>query len=135
MSATKRQLTAKRIRWAARIITLVITVLFLWFLIGETIMSIQEEGFKFYAESLFIVVPTAIAVSGCIVSWWRERVGGSLLILASIAFGIFPSVSAEQHQVPWSMLDALLNWLMLGSEFLIVGILFLMSSWLSQKTP
>jgi len=120
-------------RWAARIIGIVILVLFLWFLIGEVIMSIQTKGFKFEAESLFIVIPTVIALSGCIVSWWRERVGGSLLILASIAFGIFPSVSAQQHQVPWSVGQALVHWLMIGSEFLVAGVLFLISSWLSRR--
>ena len=136
MTATNQNRLAKRIRWAARIIGLVITVFLLMLLIGETVTSIQAEGFKFDAESLFVVVPAVIALAGYIVSWWRELVGGSLLILVSIAFGIFPSVSAQQHQVPgWSVLQALQGWLMLGSPFFIAGVLFLLSWWLSRKTP
>lgn len=101
------------------------------FLIGETVMSIQAEGLKFNVESLFIVVPAVIALAGYIVSWWREQVGGSLLILVSITFGILPSISAQPS---WSVLQALQGWLMLGSPFLITGVLFLISSWLSRKT-
>jgi hypothetical protein len=133
MSATKQQRLAKRMRLAARVIGVVITTFFLLFLIGETITSIQAEGFKFDAESLFVVVPAVIALAGYIVSWWRERVGGSLLILVSIAFGILPSVGAQQHQVPWSMLQALQGWLILGSPFLVAGVLFLLSWWLTRK--
>ena len=131
MSTTKQQRIQKRIRWAARIIGLVITVFLLMFLIGETIMSIQAEGLKFDVEGLFIVVPALVALAGYIVSWWRERAGGLLLILVSITFGVLPSISA---QPPWSVLEALQGWLMLGSPFLIIGVLFLISSWLSRKT-
>ena len=101
------------------------------FLIGETVMSIQAEGLKFDVESLLIVVPAVIALAGYIVSWWREQVGGSLLILVSIAFGILPSINAQPS---WSVLQALQGWLMLGLPFLITGVLFLISSWLSRKT-
>ena len=131
MSTTKQQRIQKRIRWAARIIGLLIIAFFLMFLIGETVMSTQAEGLKFDVESLFIVVPAVIALAGYIVSWWREQVGGSLLILVSIAFGILPSISAQPS---WSVLQALQGWLMLGSPFLITGVLFLISSWLSRKT-
>ena len=131
MSTTKQQRIQKRIRWTARIIGLVTIAFFLIFLIGETVMSIQAEGLKFDVESLFIVVPTVIALAGYIVSWWREQVGGSLLILVSIAFGILPSINAQPS---WSVLQTLQGWLMLGSPFLITGVLFPISSWLSRKT-
>ena len=133
MSGTSRQLLAKRMRWAARIIGLVLLVFFLLFLIGETITSIQAEGFKFDPDSLFVIVPTVIALAAYIVSWWQEGVGGSLLILVSIAIGILPSVSARP---PWSMslLQALRGWLILGLPFLITGVLFLISSRLSRST-
>jgi len=131
MSATKRQRIAKRTRWAARIIGLVVIAFFSLILIGETITSIQAEGFEFDVESLLVIVPLVIALAGYIISWWREQVGGLLLILVSIAFGILPSISA---QPAWSMLEALQGWLILGLPFLVVGVLFLTSSWLSKKT-
>jgi lipoprotein signal peptidase len=92
-------------------------------------MSIQAEGFKFDVESLFIVVPAVIALAGIVVSWWREQLGGSLLILVSIAFGVLPSMGAG-----WSILRALQGWLMLGLPFLVAGVLFLISWWLSRRT-
>jgi hypothetical protein len=125
----RKQGLAKGMRWAARIVGLVITAFLLMMVIGETITSIQAEGFKFDVESLFVVVPAVIALAACIVSWWRERLGGSLLILVSIAFGVLPSIGAG-----WSLLRALQGWLMLGLPFLIAGILFLISSWLSRKS-
>ncbi len=131
MSTAKRQRIAKRTRWAARIIGLIFIAFFLLMLIGETITSIQAEGFEFEVESLLVVVPLLIALAGYIISWWRERVGGSLLILVSIVFGILPPIAAQPS---WSTSEALQGWLILGLPFLVAGVLFLISSWLSRKT-
>jgi hypothetical protein len=100
-------------------------------LIGEAITSIQAEDFEFHAESLFVAVLLAIALAGYIISWWRELVGGSLLILVSIVFGIFPTIGA---QLSWSMSEALGDWLILISPFLVAGVLFLISWWFSRET-
>jgi hypothetical protein len=100
----------------------------------QNLMSMQNEGFKFDIDNLLVVVPSMIALSGCIVSWWREQIGGSLLILASVAYGILLYISTLQHQLLWSMLALFLNWLILGSVFLIAGILFIVLSRLSDET-
>jgi hypothetical protein len=125
--------TGEKVKWVARIITLVIAAssLIMWI---QNLMSMQNEGFKFDIDNLLVVVPSMIALSGCIVSWWREQIGGSLLILASVAYGILLYISTLQHQLLWSMLALFLNWLILGSVFLIAGILFIVLSRLSDET-
>jgi hypothetical protein len=129
-----RWATDEKIRWAVRIIVLVITVssLISW---TQSVIFMKNEGFKFSVDTLFIVVPFVIALSGCIASWWRERVAGTLLIFASIAYGILLYLSALQHDFLWSVLALFLSWLMFGSVFLIAGILFFVSRWLSRKQP
>lgn len=134
MTVTESNRASVIIRWVARIIGLIILVLFLMVLIGETVTSIQDEGFKFDAESLYIILPVLVAITAYILSWWYKTIGGSLLIAVSIIFGVLPSISARQHQTEWSISQALLGWLILGLPFLITGILFLISAYLDRKT-
>lgn len=126
-----RKRPAKKIRLAARIVGGIITVFFLWFLIGETVMSVQSEGFTFDAESLFILVPVIITLAGYIVSWWQERGGGSLLVLAYLLL----SFSSTIHSLYYgSGFHFYAGMFLLALPFLIAGILFLISSQLSQRT-
>ena len=124
--------TNEKVRWATRVITLVIALSYL--IVGiKVVMSIQNEGFKFIIDNLLVVVPSMIALSGCIVSWWQERVGSSLLILASVVYGILLYISNLQHQYLWPMLTLFLSWIIPGSIFLIAGILLIVLSRLSRK--
>ena len=124
--------TNEKVRWATRVITLVIALSYL--IVGiKVVMSIQNEGFKFIIDNLLVVVPSVIALSGCIVSWWQERVGSSLLILASVVYGILLYISNLQHQYLWPMLTLFLSWIIPGSIFLIAGILLIVLSRLSRK--
>ena len=125
--------TSEEVKWATRIITLAIALFYL--IVGiQNVMSMQNEDFKLDVDNLLVVVPSVIALSGCIASWWRERVGGSLLIVASVAYCVLLYISNLQHQLLWPMLTLFLNCLIPGSIFLIAGILFLICSRLSQKT-
>jgi len=128
-----RRRTSEEVKWATRIITLAIALFYLTVGI-QNVMSMQNEDFKLDVDNLLVVVPSVIALSGCIVSWWREWVGGSLLILASVAYGVLLYISNLQHQLLWPALTLFLNWLIPGSIFLIAGIMFLICSRLSQKT-
>jgi hypothetical protein len=134
MTGTENNRASGIISWVARIIGLIILVFLLMILIGETVTSIQDEGFTFDAESLYIIIPTVIALTAYILSWWYKTIGGSLLIFVSITFGVLPSISARQHQAEWSVSHALQGWLILGLPFLIIGVLFLISAYLDRKT-
>jgi hypothetical protein len=122
------------INWAARILGLIVLVFFLMILIGEMVTAIQDEGFEFDVESLYVILPTIIALTGYILGWWHKITGGSLLIFVSIVFGILTSVSAWQHQTPWSSVRAFVAWSIIGLPFLVIGALYLISAYLDRKT-
>jgi hypothetical protein len=126
-----RKRLAKYLRLIARIIGGIITVFFLWFLIGETVMSIPAEGFTFDVESLFIVVSVIIALAGYIVSWWQERGGGSLLILSYLLLSFSPTIHSLYYGPGFQFYAGMF---LLALPFLIAGILFLIYSQLSKRT-
>ena len=123
----------KGFRWSARIIGILVIAFFLMFLIGETVMAIQEEGFEgIELEGFFVALPIIIAAAGFIVSWWRERVGGSILIVAYFLSG-FISAIVSLYQGEGFHLRAPIWWL-ITIPFLVAGVLFLICSSLSRKT-
>jgi len=139
MPATKRDRLAKRMRRVARIVGLVIVVLGLLFGTSEAGTHITEiEGFKvivFYLQSFLMGSSAIIALVGCIISWWRVLPAGILLILAGVALPVIARLPASfrtpttPHETPIIMA------LLAGSPFLVAGVLFLLSWWLSRKTP
>ena len=123
MSTIKQQRLAKRIRWAARIIGLLAAAFFLVFLIGEIVifMAMQQEmGLIRGVLNAMLVI---VAVAGCIVSWWRQWLAGILLILTSFAL-VISGIAVYGFTIV----------LLFGSPFLVAGVLFLLSWWLSRKT-
>ena len=139
MPATNKNRLAKRIKRAARIVGLGIVVLGLLFGSGEAGTHITEiEGFKvivLYLQSLLMGSSAIIALVGCIISWWRVLPAGILLILAGVALPVIVRLPASfrtpttPHETPIIMA------LVAGSPFLVAGVLFLLSWWLSRKTP
>ncbi len=118
---------AKRMRWAGRVIALVAVGFLLIMLIGGAIAEIlAEDSEPITIEGVLLAVLAAMALAGCIVSWWRERLAGLLLVLTAVGFGIHIGVCAGRNHF--------LVWLMLGLPYLIAGVLFLTSWRLSRKT-
>jgi hypothetical protein len=134
MIITKSNRPSVLINWVARITGLIVLVFFLVLLVGETITTIQEEGFKFDVESLYIILPIVIALAGYILGWWHKIIGGSLLILVSIIFGILIPLAARQHQGSAYDYRSLEGWLIIGLPFLVIGALLLISAYLDRKT-
>jgi len=114
MSATSRQRLAKGMRRAARVIGLGVTV-FLFFALCISLIF-RELG----VGDVLVIVSLGIALAGCIVSWWREWLAGILLILTTFAL-----VTGLALHWTWF-------WWWLGLLFLVAGVLFLISSWLSR---
>lgn len=115
-------------RWAARIIGLYMTLslLFSMVLTGfkEGFGELQDYSMAFVIGMTFVIV---IALVGCIISWWRQWLAGALLILTWVAIGVVLYVTTGTP-----ILDAFLNESLI---FLVAGVLFLLSWWLSRKTP
>jgi hypothetical protein len=144
LSATKRYRLAKGLRWAARIIGLPATLFGAMMAIGEGIQSLLTEGFGPINSPLtwggsLIVLSMVVALAGCIVSWWRLRLAGILLVLTFIGLitaGILaggPVDLPERFSLPL-ILANMGRASIMGSPFLIAGVLFLVSWCLSRQS-
>ena len=124
---SKQYLLAKRMRLTGRIIGLFTAGFFLAFLIGEAISEALAEDWEatIGVEGILLGILVAIALAGGIISWWRQRLGGILLILASIGLGIHIGIIAPRNHF--------LVWLVLGFPYLIAGGLILYAWWLDRK--
>ena len=124
---SKQYLLAKRMRLTGRIIGLFTAGFFLAFLIGEAISEALAEDWEatIGVEGILLGILVAIALAGGIISWWRQRLGGILLVLASIGLGIHIGIIAQRNHF--------LVWLVLGFPYLIAGGLLLYAWWLERK--
>lgn len=128
MLESKRHRLARRMKWAARIIGLVMGVFCLVFLIGEAVSEFLDEGREaMEAAGILLGVLLGLALLGTVVSWWRERLASVLLAAASIGLGIHIAVYAGRNHF--------LAWLMVGLPYLVASILLLISSRLSRQDP
>jgi len=128
----KQYRLAKRMRWAARVIGLLAaTVCLVTFVISSTVDVLTEGGETInqaeLVQGIMIGVLGVIGLTGCIVSWWRERLAGVLLVLTAVGFGIHIGLCAGHSHF--------LAWLMVGFPYLVAAVL-LFSSWrLSRRIP
>ena len=119
-----RHRLAKPMRWAARVIALAGAMFFLTMLIGPDTTDGSEP---ITTEGVVLGVPGVIALAACVVSWWRERLAGILLLGTAVGLGIHVGVCAgHSHLLAWSML---------GLPYLIAGLLLLGSWRLSTQHP
>ena len=123
----RNQRLAGRMRWTARIVGLVVAIFMTIMVIGSAAGEItSDEPIPFDVEGVTLGIITAVALAGCIMSWWRERLAAMLLVLAAIGLAIHIGISAGRNHV--------LAWTMLGLPYLIAGVL-LFGSWrLSRNT-
>ena len=124
---SKQYLLVKRMRWTGRVIGLFTAGFFLAFFIGEAISEVLAEDWEatIGVEGILLGILVAIALAGCIISWWRQRLGGILLILASIGLGIHIGIIAPRNHF--------FVWLIMGLPYLIAGGLLLYAWWLERK--
>ena len=127
----KQYRLAKRMRWAARIIGLLAAGLCLFMMIGSTVAEVLTGAWETTSQTdiiqgSLIGVLGAIALAGCIVSWWRERLASILLVLTAVGFGIHIGLVAGRNHF--------LVWLIMGFPYLIASVLLLNSWLLSRKT-
>ena len=121
LSATSRQNLAKGMRWVARLIGLGITAFF--FLALFISLMWRNIG----GSDILALASLGIGLVGWIVSWWREWLAGVLMILACLVLGSGLGLSGQ-----WRVSD--MDWSRLGLPYLVAGVLFLLSWWLSSKT-
>ena len=117
---------ARRMRWTGRIIGLVAAGFLLAMLIASAIAEAVLNGLEpITVEGILLGVLGAIALAGGILSWWRERLAGMILILVSAGLGIHIGIVAGRNHM--------LVWALLGLPYLLAGGLLLYSWRLSRK--
>ena len=124
---SKRYQIASRLILSGRIIGFGIVGFVLTFLIGETSIEFQAGGWQAIAvEPVLIGVITGIALAGCILSWWKLRLSGILLLVSAVlsATNIPPLTPLIPYDVG--------GWLIVGLPRLVAGVFFL-GAWRVSK--
>ena len=113
--ATKRH-AKSRMSWVARSVGTFIGGLWLIIIVGEVVAEPLPSTFESRMMAGLIV--------GCIIitvlAWWREALGGILLVVCAIALSTFAYLAAGNNR--------LMACLVSGGPFLLSGILFLMAA-------
>jgi hypothetical protein len=145
---------ASLFRWTARIIGLPVTLLVFY---TFTLMNIETvfmriphsmPGISAHLPLTLSVVINSLfgilVLSAYVFAWWKERLSGFMFVLSSlcvIGMMIFLRIQNSRYFEPppfqWTT-NYLGGWWMEwawtgGLPLLVIGILFLLASWLSQK--
>ena len=112
----KNQKVATVVQWCARVIGVLILVLFIVFAIGEGLSS--DSGWMPASEwAMFIFIPVMVA-AGIIAAWWKPVLGGYLIIAGVVLFNLVDIIAFSGDQ----FLNLDFGWLA------ILGMLFIISS-------
>ena len=88
-------------------------------------MDYKNWDFIPYVYFAFFII---LAI-GVIIAWFKEKIGGIILIAGAVAGSIF-SIIVGLNNPDFDLLDFII---LAGLPFLIVGILFLVYWWKSKK--
>jgi hypothetical protein len=126
-----KQRTAGILGIIAKTIGALVLAFFLTIVIGEIVMSCNSsvsQGATW--ESLFILVPIIIALAAYIIAWWRELLGGILLIVSYLVLSFSPSVHSIFYGTGFSFFSGMFLYAL---PFLVAGVLFLLTDWLGGR--
>ena len=117
--------SSRVIRWIARILGTILAVYLVLTTIANLIMDFKAWDFIPYVYFAFFIV---FAI-GVIIAWFKEKIGGIILIAGAVAGSIF-SIIVGLNKPDFDLLDFII---LAGLPFLIIGILFLVYWWKSRK--
>lgn len=109
------------LRWLARGLGTLVAGFWVFIGILETIFGSDPWTVESTVLAVLIVA-IAVAVT---VAWWREGLGGLLLLLVGVAQGVFAFVAAGHNK--------LFAVAITGAPVLLVGLLFLASWWRNRQ--
>ena len=118
MEEGQSHLTAS-MKFIGRAIGFTTALIMMIMLIGGGLMQALE------AAGILLGVIGGITIAGCILSFWRERLGILVLLLVAIGLGIHIGIYADHNQF--------VTWLILGLPYLTAATLLLLSWWLEHK--
>lgn len=111
----------KIVCWIARFISTLAIAFFIFMCIGELMFNSEP----WTLEGAIIGVFAIILMTGVLIAWWKEDIGGTILIVGAVAFAIFIYLTAGRNKILASVL--------ISSPFFISGMLFLMTSIKSRQ--
>jgi hypothetical protein len=88
---------------------------------------IAEDGLN--VDLLFIMIPIALAITAFTVSWWRELLGGILMLAAYLLLVFSPSIHSLIYKESLHFYSGMFIY---GSPFLVSGILYIVTFWFDQ---
>ena len=116
--------SARAIRWIARILGTILAVYLIFTTVANLIIDYKAWNFIPYVYFAFFII---LAI-GVIIAWFKEKIGGIMLIAGAVAGCIF-SIIVSLNNPEFDLLDFII---LAGLSFLIVGILFLVY-WIRSK--
>jgi hypothetical protein len=116
---------AKPMRWAARVIALILTIFGATMLIGAAISDFLSQGSVTTSlEGSTLVLIGLVALAGLVLSWWKDLPSGILLVATSVGLGIHIGICAGHNHI--------MAWAILGLPYLVAGVLLLYAWRLSR---
>ena len=139
MTGKSQHKTTVLVRWTARIIALLFSIIFFFwntvFAVGSVMADLHG------AITGYIALPIALGIlvlAAEIVSWRRERIGGILFIMLSAAYFLIHLINdfsgLKFISIPYMIRGLFTDWAIFGLPMLIAGILFLLAARRSKNT-
>ena len=117
--------SARVVRWIARISGAFLAVYLVFTTVANLIMDFKSWDFIPYVYFVFFIIFAA----GVIIAWFKEKIGGIILIAGAVAGSIF-SIIVGLNNPDFDLLDFII---LAALPFIIIGILFLVYCWKSRK--
>ncbi len=112
-------------RWLARGIGSPFAAFYVFMGLGYAIQGILDPE-PVRAEGVIVAVLFSAGVIGVLIAWWRERIGGLVLVVDAIVLAVFVYVTAGHNRLGAALL--------IPGPLFISGVLFLMSWKRSVRT-
>jgi len=121
--------STKALCWTARILC-ILAILFLSLFALDSFSS-ERTFWQNTAAFLKHLIPSFILLAVLIIAWKWEKVGGIILAIIGLAFGIFLFIF--NYRKNNSVATSILITLTLGIPFVVAGILFITSHYRKKK--
>lgn len=108
------------IRFFARTLGFLASLFWVSSMVASFIGELASGQFKLFTEGTVLFLLIVVAVSGVYLSWSRERLGGTLVVIFALILSSFSYFVAGFNK----LLIALIT----GGPFLLSGVLFIFSS-------
>jgi hypothetical protein len=115
---------AQWLRRIARLIGSLAAVFWVFSLTASFIGEVISDSFTWRPEGVVLGGLVIVSVFGVLIAWRWERTGGVILVLCGLALSVFAYISAG-HNKAFAILVS-------GVPFLVSGVLFLLSWWMSR---